>query len=177
MTLSDYRSFPYRLDSCVWEITLGCCFRCAYCGSSGGKARENELTTEECDSVAAQLAGMGCRRVSLIGGEVFMRNDWETIVRGLTSRGIITCIITNGFVFSDRLLEALKADQERIAQGQQPQGVPQDVANEMQQYQQQIAQSGNQAAIRQAQWAIMNPERNAWQKQRAQQSLNTYSAQ
>lgn len=68
------------------------------------------------------------------------------------------------FPFSDRLLEALKADQERIAQGEQPQGLPQDL-------QEQIAQSGNQAAIRQAQWAIMNPERAAWQKARAQQGL------
>lgn len=76
------------------------------------------------------------------------------------------------FPFSDRLLEALKADQERMAQGQQPQGVPEDVASEMQAYQQHIAQSGNQAAVRQAQWAIMNPERAAWQKQRAQQELN-----
>ncbi len=108
MTLIDYRSFPYRLDSCVWEITLGCCFRCAYCGSSGGKARDNELTTEECDSVAAQLAGMGCRRVSLIGGEVFMRNDWAPIAGGLASRSISTCIITNGFRLTAERIAPLK---------------------------------------------------------------------
>lgn len=76
------------------------------------------------------------------------------------------------FPFSDRLLEALKTDQQRIEQGQQPQGIPQDVQDEMTAYQQQIAQSGNQAAVRAAQWAIMNPERAAWQKARAQQSLN-----
>lgn len=81
------------------------------------------------------------------------------------------------FPFSDGLMEAIKADQERVAQGQMPQGVPEDVATQMQQYQQQIAQSGNQAAIRQAQWAIMNPERAAWQKQRAAQSLQNYNAQ
>ena len=46
----------YRLKSCVWEITLACCFSCAYCGSCGGKARENELTTDECVDVARQLA-------------------------------------------------------------------------------------------------------------------------
>ena len=100
--------FPFRLRSCVWEITLACCFRCAYCGSCGGEARENELSTEECVSVAAQLAGMGCRRVSMIGGEVFMRPDWETIVGALTSRGVITCIITNGFRMTDGIVAALK---------------------------------------------------------------------
>jgi len=75
------------------------------------------------------------------------------------------------FPFSDGLMEAIKADQARVAQGQMPQGVPEDVTNQMQEYQQQIAQSGNQAAIRQAQWAIMNPERAAWQKQRAAEGL------
>jgi hypothetical protein len=53
-----------------------------------------------------------------------------------------------------------------MSQGQQPQGLPEDV-------QQQIAERGNQAAVRQAQWAIMNPERAAWQKARAQQGLQT----
>ena len=38
----------YRLDSCVWEIPLACCFQCRYCGSRAGKARENELSTQEC---------------------------------------------------------------------------------------------------------------------------------
>ena len=93
----DSRDFPFRLRTCVWEITLACCFRCAYCGSRGGKARDNELSTAECLDVARQLADMGCRRVSVIGGEVFMRPDWAEIVRALTSRGVKVCVITNGF--------------------------------------------------------------------------------
>ena len=98
----------YKLDTAVWEITLACCFSCKYCGSSGGKARENELTTAECDGVARQLAELGCRRVSLIGGEVFMRRDWREIVNSMTSRGIKVCIITNGFLFTESILQDLK---------------------------------------------------------------------
>ena len=75
--------FPFRPDSCVWEITLACCFRCAYCGSGGGKARENELTTEECLDAARQIAEIGVKRVSLIGGEVFLRPDWEEVKVGI----------------------------------------------------------------------------------------------
>ena len=101
-------AFPYRLRSCVWEITLACCFSCAYCGSCGGKGRENELTTEECDDVARQLKELGCRRVSLIGGEVFMRPDWKEIVRSLTSKNVRVCIITNGYTMTDPILNALK---------------------------------------------------------------------
>ncbi len=98
----------YRLLSCVWEITLACCFSCAYCGSCGGKARENELTTEECKDVALQLSKLGCRRVSMIGGEVFMRRDWKTIVSALTDRGVKVCIITNGYTMSDKIISDLK---------------------------------------------------------------------
>lgn len=71
------------------KSTLACCFECAYCGSRGGKPRENELTTAECVNVAHSLYNLGCRRVSLIGGEVFMRSDWEIIVNALVSRNIL----------------------------------------------------------------------------------------
>ena len=102
------QAFPYELRSCVWEITLACCFRCAYCGSGGGKARENELTTAECIDVARQLSELGCRRVSMIGGEVFMRDDWEQIAGALTSRGVRVCIITNGFHLTAQHIDALR---------------------------------------------------------------------
>ena len=92
---------------CVWEITLACCFSCKYCGSGGGKARENELTTQECLRVSEQLADLGCERVSLIGGEIFMRKDWDVILKSLTSRGISTCVITNGFRMTDTIIKKL----------------------------------------------------------------------
>ncbi len=98
----------YQLTRCVWEITLACCFSCKYCGSKGGKARENELSTIECLDVADQLADLGCRRVSMIGGEVFMRKDWKQIVSRLTTQGIRVNIITNGFYFRDELIDDLK---------------------------------------------------------------------
>ena len=100
---------PYRLRSCVWEITLACCFSCRYCGSWAGMARKNELTTQEALKIAGQLADMGCRRVSLIGGEVFMRPDWDDIVKALTDRGVKVPIITNGYLFTDSLLSRLIA--------------------------------------------------------------------
>ena len=98
----------YRLRSCVWEITLACCYSCRHCGSRAGRARENELNTGECLDVVRQLAELGCRRVNLIGGEVFMRPDWDVIVEALTNSGIKCTIITNGFEFSPTVIERLK---------------------------------------------------------------------
>lgn len=98
----------FRLKDCVWEITLACCFSCRYCGSKAGKARDQELTTEECIQIAGQLAELGCKRVSLIGGEVFLRPDWSIIAKALHDRGIRVTIITNGFLFSGKLIADLK---------------------------------------------------------------------
>lgn len=116
MTYTDYGSFPFHLRSAVWEITLACPFHCKYCGSSGGAAREGELTFAECAGVAASLASLGCRRVSLIGGEVFMRSDWAKIVLELTSRGVKTCVITNGFQITPEIIADLRrANAESVA--------------------------------------------------------------
>lgn len=98
----------YSLRSCVWEITLACCFSCKYCGSRAGRARENELSTEECLNVARQIAAMGYRRVSMIGGEVFMRHDWKRIVKELTDRDVQVSIITNGYLFSEKMISDIR---------------------------------------------------------------------
>lgn len=104
----ENKKYHFPLRSCVWEITLKCCFACQYCGSKAGKARKNELTTEECLNVVKQLSDMGCERVSLIGGEVFLRTDWYTIVKALTDRKIKVAVITNGFCFTDELIAEIK---------------------------------------------------------------------
>ena len=98
----------FKLRRCVWEITLACCFSCRFCGSGAGKAQENELTAAECLRVADELAGLGCRRVSLIGGEVFMRPDWRGIVRHLTGQGVKVNLITNGYLLTPPLLRDIR---------------------------------------------------------------------
>lgn len=98
----------YTLRNCVWEITLACCFSCRHCGSSGGKARPDELTREECLDVADQLANLGCQTLTLIGGEVFMRSDWDQIAECLVKKGVRTSIITNGFQMSESIISRIR---------------------------------------------------------------------
>lgn len=59
-------------------------------------------------NIAEQLAELGCRRVSLIGGEVFMRSDWASIAQKLVNLDIRVSIITNGYLFSPQIIEKLK---------------------------------------------------------------------
>ena len=98
----------YQLYSCVWELTLACCFSCAHCGSKAGQPRENELTLQECLDVIDQLAELGCERVSLIGGEVFLYPGWNIVVDFLARRGMRLCIITNGYMIDQKIIRQLK---------------------------------------------------------------------
>jgi radical SAM protein with 4Fe4S-binding SPASM domain len=80
----------------VWEITLRCDLACVHCGSRAGRARPDELTTAECLDLVDQMADLGVREVTLIGGEAYLRDDWLEIVRALRRRGLQASMTTGG---------------------------------------------------------------------------------
>lgn len=80
----------------VWEITLACDLACRHCGSRAGKARPDELTTEECIDLVDQMADLGVKEVSLIGGEAYLREDWTDILRHIRKRGMMALLTTGG---------------------------------------------------------------------------------
>ncbi|MEP6654410.1 MAG: radical SAM protein [Myxococcales bacterium] len=80
----------------VWEITLRCDLACVHCGSRAGRARPDELTTAECLDLVDQMADLGVREVTLIGGEAYLRDDWLDIVRALRRRGLQASMTTGG---------------------------------------------------------------------------------
>jgi len=93
----------------VWEITLACNLKCAHCGSRAGKVRTNELTTEECFDVVDQLARLGTREISIIGGEAYLRRDWTDIIARISSHGILPSMQTGGRALSEERIKAAKA--------------------------------------------------------------------
>ena len=86
----------YRPVYAVWEITLACDLSCRHCGSRAGRARPDELTTEECFDLVDQLAELGCKEVILIGGEAYLRDDCWDVVRRIRARGMQPLITTGG---------------------------------------------------------------------------------
>lgn len=79
----------------VWELTLRCDHACHHCGSRAARARPDELTTEEALDVVAQLASMGAHEITLIGGEAYLREDWDTVARSIVQHGM-RCTMTTG---------------------------------------------------------------------------------
>jgi radical SAM protein with 4Fe4S-binding SPASM domain len=93
----------------VWELTLACDLGCRHCGSRAGKPRSDELSTDEALDVVAQLAAMGAREVSLIGGEAYLRDDWHVIARAIHDAGMVASMVTGGRGF-DRERARLAAE-------------------------------------------------------------------
>jgi Y-X(10)_GDL-associated radical SAM protein len=94
----------------VWEITLACDLKCQHCGSRAGKRRPDELSTEECLDLVRQMARLGTREVTLIGGEAYLRRDWLQIIREIRDQGMNCTLQTGGLhLTEERVRQAADA--------------------------------------------------------------------
>ncbi len=99
----------YTLRGCNWELTLRCTLHCMHCGSRAGNASPGELTLEECLPVADELVALGCREVTMIGGEVFLFRGWERLAGHLSAQGVSVNIVTNGYSVGPREVEQIQS--------------------------------------------------------------------
>ena len=86
----------YRPIYAVWEITLACDLACRHCGSRAGHGRPDELSPEKCLDLVDQMAELGVREVSLIGGEAYLRDDWTDILERIRSHNMMALLTTGG---------------------------------------------------------------------------------
>lgn len=94
-TIRTIRATDTGLIYVVWEVTLRCDLACGHCGSRAGKARPDELSTDEALDLVRQIKDMGAREVTLIGGEAYLREDWHVIARAISDAGM-ACTMTTG---------------------------------------------------------------------------------
>jgi radical SAM protein with 4Fe4S-binding SPASM domain len=88
----------------VWEITLRCDLGCRHCGSRAGRARAGELTIAEALDLVHQLADLGLKEVTLIGGEFYLRDDWDRIAAEIDRCGMLCSIVTGARQMTDALI-------------------------------------------------------------------------
>lgn len=94
----------------VWEITLACDLKCQHCGSRAGKRRTGELSTEECFDLIRQMARLGTREVTIIGGEAYLRRDWLKLISEIRAQGMDCTMQTGGLHFTEeRIRQAAEA--------------------------------------------------------------------
>jgi len=94
--------------SATWEITLACNMSCMHCGSSAGKVRSDELTTQEALDLCEELKELGTGLITLMGGEPFLRKDWYTIAKKVRDLGMDLTFISNGQLIDKKIINQLK---------------------------------------------------------------------
>jgi radical SAM protein with 4Fe4S-binding SPASM domain len=87
---------------------LKCTLNCLHCGSRAGRARARELTLDECLPIADELAALGCRDLTLIGGEVFLFTGWEKLSAHLVERGVAVNVVSNGYRITSKEVEQIQ---------------------------------------------------------------------
>src|SRR5512136_1313715 len=107
--LQLFQRMGYVPLRCTWEITLACNLRCGHCGSRAGQARPDELSGAEAEVVIDDLAALGCRDVSLAGGEPTLRPDWDALVARLAGHGLWVAVVSNGLTWSPEHTRRAKA--------------------------------------------------------------------
>ncbi|ASD68804.1 MULTISPECIES: radical SAM protein [Pseudoalteromonas] len=89
-----------RSTYAVWEITLKCNLACSHCGSRAGDKRADELSTTEAFDLIKQMADLGVKEVTLIGGEAYLRPDWLMIASEIKNKGMRVTMTTGGYGIS-----------------------------------------------------------------------------
>ncbi|WP_274584514.1 GTP 3',8-cyclase MoaA [Neisseria leonii] len=99
MKLTD--PFNRRLSYLRLSVTDLCNYRCTYCLPNGyqGKAKPDELTLPEIETLAAVFAQNGTRKIRLTGGEPTLRADLTDIIAACRANPEIESIAltTNAF--------------------------------------------------------------------------------
>jgi radical SAM protein with 4Fe4S-binding SPASM domain len=108
--LSDIDIEQNKPVHAVWELTLACNLKCCHCGSRAGRKRRGELSTHEAIQLVGQLAELGVREVTLIGGEAYLRKDWSRIISAIVTSGMMCSLQTGARNMTDaRIAEAASA--------------------------------------------------------------------
>lgn len=96
-------------DTAVWELTNACNANCIHCGSKSGLPRPGELTEEQALQLCDDLHELGCKRITLMGGELFLSSYWEKVAKRLVDYGMRVAPLTNGILVNKENRAKLKA--------------------------------------------------------------------
>jgi len=92
----------------TWEITAKCNLSCHHCLSADIEENsEQELDHTQCRAFIDELDRMEVFQINFGGGEPFLREDFVDILNYAHSKGITTCVSTNGTVHDESLAKKL----------------------------------------------------------------------
>jgi SynChlorMet cassette radical SAM/SPASM protein ScmE len=90
--------------SLTLEITARCNLRCRYCYFFNNKAVEyRDLPAAEWLAFFAELGSLGVMRVTLAGGEPFIREDLPELLQGIVHNRMRFALLSNGALINDEI--------------------------------------------------------------------------
>jgi mycofactocin biosynthetic radical S-adenosylmethionine protein MftC len=93
----------------TWEITAKCNLKCRHCLSADMRQSiAAELSFEQCRAFIDELDRMEVFQINFGGGEPFLRKDFCDILDYVHSKGITTCVSTNGTMLDEHRVSRLR---------------------------------------------------------------------
>jgi pyruvate-formate lyase-activating enzyme len=86
-----------------FHLIKPCNAKCKFCFATFREVR-GRLVTDDAARVIDQLADAGCEKLTFAGGEPTLHPDLGRLLRHAKARGLVTCVVTNGFRL-DRVLD------------------------------------------------------------------------
>lgn len=104
----EVTDLKYKLREAVIELTKTCNLCCSHCGSGCNGGRDpSELTATEWIQVLGDLKDFDLKKIVFSGGEPTLKKGFDQIIAFCDQINLRFGIISNGFNFSAKLLEAL----------------------------------------------------------------------
>ncbi|NBI80562.1 radical SAM protein [Clostridiaceae bacterium] len=89
-------------------LTNQCNQRCRHCYMYAGDELDQELSTNELQTILEKFSDSGGQVVTFTGGEATLRPDFATIVQFAKKVGLQVCVLSNGLLWTDDLLNCVK---------------------------------------------------------------------
>jgi SynChlorMet cassette radical SAM/SPASM protein ScmE len=104
-------SAPEELDI---SLTGKCNLACRYCFYAEEMAALNDLPARRWSDFFAEAGGIGVRRLTLSGGEVFTRPDLFDLIDSLIGNRMRYSILTNGTLIDEKVIAAFDTGKRRF---------------------------------------------------------------
>jgi AdoMet-dependent heme synthase len=104
--------FPMTYDEPLhtlhYNVTNTCNLSCKFCYADSIRAKTVHIPLDRIRLLAREAREVGCKRVILSGGEIFVRDDWFEICEAFSVVGIAVSLVSNGTLISDDRLRRIK---------------------------------------------------------------------
>ncbi len=87
----------------IFNITDHCNANCGYCYARYFQRNLPELGIQEINTILSELRTMGCKRISLGGGEPLLRKDLARIIEAIKKNGMECIINSNGILVPEKI--------------------------------------------------------------------------